>query len=612
MSAPTFDDACAEAAEYGAEPGEPWPTPRAVEDEPANDRAARPEPAHGRQEAASPPAQWKPRTIHVPRRIELDHEGWLDKLQRGKKNAVLATTANAIAILSHDPAWRGVLAWNEFTSLLTTTAPPPWDPEDMPGTQSDGWWSDADTTRLQAWLSRRYGMNLGEVACYRAAVVVAQQQAFHPVREFLLSPTWDGVSRVETWLITYAGAEDTPYTRAVGLWFLVSAVARIFEPGCKVDTMPILEGPQGLRKSTLVAVLFGRKWTNDSPIDLQSKDRFSSLRANWLIEFAELDGWSKAEASRVKTFASSPVDKTRLPYDRADSALPRQCVFAGTVNPNGRGYLPDETGNRRFWPVKCSPCGSGLAIGQLAIADMERDREQLWAEAVELYKQGAPWWPEGAEENELCKEAQDERVSTDAWQSMIGAWLANRTPGAFVTVAEVLQGALHMEPAKMDQSAQNRAVRCLKLAGWDQRQRRVNGSAGKRERGYVRASEDEAPTAYVDNVVPLHAPERRAPVRPPAPHVEPEDVERAAIQEEGRKRGPNGCAIEGCGCTPCVTCGGCKTLSATGRKARAPERGGCRCTGRYGCAFEDCDCRPCKNGHCSRSDRPLDGGGCYC
>ena len=220
----------------------------------------------------------------------------------------------------------------------------------------------------------------------RSVGAVAREITVHPVRDHLGALAWDGVPRIETWACRYLGAEDTAFNRSVGALWLISAVARIFRPGVKADHMLVLEGPQGARKSTALKILAGEDWFTDELPDLGSKDAAMHMQGVWIIEIAELDAIGKAEVSRIKAFLTRTTDRFRPPYGRYTIEVPRQCVFAGTVNPDT--YLRDETGNRRFWPVRC---------GTIDIDALARDRDQLWAEAVARFRAGAIWWLETPE-----------------------------------------------------------------------------------------------------------------------------------------------------------------------------------------------------------------------
>lgn len=398
--------------------------------------------------------------------------------------AIQSNPLNVETILVHHAAWDGVLAWDQLQGEIRKLKDPPWlEITRAPGS-SVGTWSSTDTTRLASWLFGTYALLASEETCIRAVRMAAERRPVHPIKDWLDALTFEpdpAGSRLETWAIRYLGAPDTPYVRAVSRWFLLSAVARVYEPGCKVDTMIILEGAQGLRKSSALHALFGEGWCSDTPPDLQSKDRFGAVRGKWLIEFAELDAFGKADAARIKAFVSSSRDRYRPPYERVDIEAPRGCVFAGTVNRNGRGYLQDETGNRRFWPIPCAPCGSGADRLQVDIAGLREAREAIWAEAREVYNpagaEHARWWPETPEEHDLCSAEQDERVHTDVWEERIGGWLLDRLkrrePDPFVTLGQVLNDAIGMEPAKQDHQAQTRAARVLVQAGWSRSQKRT-------------------------------------------------------------------------------------------------------------------------------------------
>src|ERR1019366_3150309 len=214
----------------------------------------------------------------------------------------------------------------------------------------------------------------------QAVQTVAREHPFHPVRDYLNSLKWDGVKRIDDWLGPYLGADPSDYVRGVGSKWLIGAVARIREPGCKNDTCLILEGEQGTLKSTALRTLTD-PWFTDDIAELGTKDSALQLRGVWLIELSELASMHPSEISRTKAFMSRNTDRFRPPFGRRPIEVPRECFFAGTVNQSA--YLRDETGGRRFWPVK---------RGAINIAELRRDRDQLWAEAVHQYGAGPSWW----------------------------------------------------------------------------------------------------------------------------------------------------------------------------------------------------------------------------
>jgi predicted P-loop ATPase len=382
------------------------------------------------------------------------------KTSKGGGYKLVNDIVNAITILTYDPRWKDKLQWDEFAQVLKLTSPPPWHPDDAPKVQEECW-TDDDVTRLDAWFRRYWALELKETGIGKAAHVVGRKNSYHPLRAWMESLVWDKKSRLDAWLSTYLGALDNPYTQFVGSKWMISAVARVLQPGCKADHLMVLEGAQGKGKSTALRVLAGgQKYFSDTPIDIGNKDAFVSLRGKLIIELAELASTSKADADKVKAFFSSPADSYRPPYGRELVTVPRSCVFAGTVN--HKVYLRDETGNRRYWPVEC---------GVIDIKGLEEDREQLWAEAVERYKRGERWWPE-FKERAMIEEAQGEREETDVWEIPIAKWLASdeakkilSKQGA-ISTNQILEQALGIEVARAGRSEQMRIAGTLNRMGY--------------------------------------------------------------------------------------------------------------------------------------------------
>lgn len=405
-------------------------------------------------------------------------QAWHKRLQTHPKTGELARcVANVITILGEDSSWKDRIRWDTFGETIYVTSPP-WGTDERPADRGEDTrpWTDEDDTRLSAWLHRAYKTDFHHGDVQRAVSVVAQASSYHPVRNYLRSVKWDGVNRLDSLFPYYFGAEDTAYHRAVGPKWMIAAVARVMSPGCKVDCVPILEGKQGIGKSTALAALAG-EWFCDTPIVVGDREAYQTIRGRWVVELSELDSLSRAEVSATKAFLSAQQDHYRSPYARRAQTVPRQCVFAGTTNEDT--YLKDGTGNRRFWPVACG------AILRDALA---RDRDQLWAEARSRYEAGERWFLEGEEVLREAAEAADNRVQEDPFQGLIGEWLSLRLkqePHFTTTTRAILTECLKLEVSRITRFDEMRIGAVMRRLVWVRKQVRIGD---RREYRYLPAS----------------------------------------------------------------------------------------------------------------------------
>ena len=388
------------------------------------------------------------------------------------KGRPMRTIKNVAAVLERDAPWIGVLAYDEFRERVVTRRPQPSDPACVAE------WSDLASIGAAVWLTTNHGLTVPTTMIDQAVDLVAHRHRYHPVREYLDRLTWDGVPRLGAWLVTYCGADSTAYTRGVGARWCISAVARVYRPGCQVDCTLVLEGAQGAGKSTALRTLVGDDWFSDTPPPIGDKDGIQQLRGVWVIELAELAAVKGREAERVKAFLSARTDTYRPSYARRTVTFHRQCVFAASTNESH--YLADRTGNRRFWPVTVS----GTDVASLA-----EDRDQLWAEAVHRYQAGDPWHADTAEFAAMCADAQAEREVGDAWDDALRAFLANPiveeyNPESGITLArriDVTQGVsvldalkgTHRRPGLPGQAEEQRMAKAFRALGYEKRKVRT-------------------------------------------------------------------------------------------------------------------------------------------
>ena len=394
---------------------------------------------------------------------ELADDGWRAYCETTAKGAVKPSVVSALAILTRHPALQGSLEWDALADLPQWRIAPPW------GTV--GPLTDDDTTKFNVWLALTLGVGgWAKLHLWDALIAAARERTVDPVKAWLTSLSWDGVPRLDTWLGHAIGRADTR-TSAIGRYFLLSAVARALNPGCKVDTVLVLEGPQGGYKSTLIRELFGAEWTKDTPVDLLSKDRFTALRGAWGYELAEFDDWTQHDESRVKQFITSPVDTYRPPYGRSDVAVPRRVVFVGTTNQCD--YLKDRTGGRRFWPVACA---------RIDLAWVRANRSQLWAEATLAYQSEvgqertarSRWWPDETEARAFAEAVRERTETDDGIMDTIAAWLTGRDE---CRMLEVMVKCLEVDVQHRTKVLERRIGACMHKLGWSRIIEKQDGKA---------------------------------------------------------------------------------------------------------------------------------------
>lgn len=429
---------------------------------PAADSADAP-PAGDLEGISTPPPAGAGRKKHRPR---ADWESGLIQKPRG---GLEDCRENVFLVLSRHPEWDGVIGYNDFSQRIEKRQAPPFGGK-------PGEWTSQDDYDLGLWLAQNCDLLIkGEGTLTSGVAMTANRNKFHPVRDWMNAlPAWDNIERLPHWLIECMGCEDKTFVRLAGEFFLIGMVARIFQPGCAMQYMPIFEGAQGKGKSTALRVL-GGDWFAETPFKLGDKDAYMQLNGAILYEVSEMDSFNKAETTAVKAFVTIQTDRYREPYARRPVDRPRQCVFAGTTN-HGE-YFKDTTGNRRFWPLR---------VTNIDLQKLAEWREQLFAEALHKYRAGNRWHPTRDEERLYFFPEQEEREIVDPWLYPLQDWLddpARRVTKEF-TSKDILVGAFEVELSKVDgnRGMATRLGNLLAKLGWGKGRR----PTGKREWVYLR------------------------------------------------------------------------------------------------------------------------------
>ena len=399
----------------------------------------------------------------------------LKALDRNEDGSPKNHISNAILILRHDKRLKGAVAWNEFAQDFVQV-------RDLPGFKvidrvNGDLWQDVQDSFLTAYIHKRYDIEIPSSRMINTLNNIGGENSFHPVRDYLRGLVWDGKPRLDTLLIDHFKAEDSAYTRAVTRKTFTAAAARIFEPGIKFDNMLILEGVQGVGKSSFFRDM-AQNWFTDS-VGNFGKDSVENLKGKWLAEVGELSIFKKAEVEHIKAFLSRQVDRIREAYARRSTDFPRQSICIGSTNETG-DYLKDDE-NRRFWPVRCHVSEFVQTMSPETIA-------QFWAEAMTAYKAGEPLFLDDAAIVDEAKAQQAERQSDRDVLVELAAWLDRPTDDDFededdavlretVTVQEIWSG-FYDGRGKPNNADRAQIRKLMKLSkGWsdDASSRKIDG-----------------------------------------------------------------------------------------------------------------------------------------
>lgn len=350
---------------------------------------------------------------------------------------IICNADNVNRILERSPEFNGAIWYDEFMQRTYTNWRGP--------TRE---WTDNDSSRMVLYLQSELGLTrIPDNQIEHAVRVYSKRNTRNAPRDWMETLIWDGTPRIGRFFTTYMGAPESDYSNAVSHNFWVSMIARIYQPGCQVDNMVVLEGAQGIGKTRSLRAI-GGDWYTEANESVESKDFFMVLSGNILVEIAELDSFSKAETTRIKQVVSCKVDRYRSPYGRYAESHPRQSIFVGTTNESH--YLKDHTGGRRFWPIEC---------GDMRYDDITRDRTQLFAEAVARFKQGSTWWETPVQ---ATLDEQAARQWHDELEDVVAAYVSNQPQVHLRDVAE----HLGFDKTRLDRMLQLRLSRILKQLGW--------------------------------------------------------------------------------------------------------------------------------------------------
>lgn len=358
--------------------------------------------------------------IQISNAQENDDVQWRTKklTKSGSTGLIERTINNAVTILENDNLLKNRLIFDRFSNRFLIKNPMPWGRK---GEVYPKLWSDSDDAELRAYFERFYDGFKSTSSINDALAILKNRKSINVAKEYFEGLLWDGVSRLDTLIIDYLGAEDTDYVRQVTRKSLVAVVARaITEKAVKFDNMVILTGKQGIGKSTLLSKLAG-EWFTDNIVDFNSKDTLLLLQNCIIVEVPELQGFNKADSNRLKQFLGQKTDKYRAPYERREEEHPRHCVFFGTTNDDE--FLRDSTGNRRYWPIEVGK----NKIKKSIFKDLEREKDQIWAEAVIKFLAGEPLYLEG-DVLKVAEEEQKARLIVDPWESIIFEYLERKIP----------------------------------------------------------------------------------------------------------------------------------------------------------------------------------------
>lgn len=379
-----------------------------------------------------------------------------DDLDRGE-HGIKKINANLERILRTTPELKDCFRYNTLADVIEHRGLPfpTWSAE----------WTDNDTIGLQIWITNRFNIEFKTLAIDACVKRRAYECRYDPLQDYLRGLVWDGISRVDMWAVRYLGAADTPYNRLVGRKFLLGCVARAMLPGCKLDTMLVLEGLQGAGKQLFLEAL-GGQWYSDSLSSMDAKTGGELLRGWWIMEVPELQNFRRDEEERRKAFITARYDRFRPAFARNTVSIPRRVALVGTTNSSK--YLLDTTGNRRYLPIEC---------GELNVAGMRRDRDQVWAEVMSLFMTGEScnwtelgdidhpwrWWLTTEQDRGLAREEQGERRMEDPWEVLIEKYVQEKQE---VTTEEIFEFVLQKLPkdrTRGDQMKIGEILRMLKF-----------------------------------------------------------------------------------------------------------------------------------------------------